>query len=221
MGKKIRYIGLVAIFLIIVSSINCIKAEENEYGSAEAWVKLKNGDWQEAPIVNVSLDIYEPFYVKATINNKVKAWTAFELVGAGTTKTFEVIEGPSKYEQAITYDEQKDANWSETFTWKLRPTDNKFAGGQTPLKFYVQFQAKVENDRSVAGYDIVKKSMYLNLILPTINNQIWEGYEEDNTQTNTNNTSEDKTETNDTPGFEIILLILAVYFVLLYKKKRD
>lgn len=220
MRKISKYIVIIAMLLMIFSSVNCIKAEENEYGYAKAWIKLNNEEWQKAPVDNISLDIYESFYVKTEVKTKVECFPSLVLEGAGTTKTFEVIEGPSKYDEVLGWaPDMKPAGWNETFIWKVRPTDNKFAGGHTPLKLLVQFQfISGQNRDGINQYD--HENIYLNLVYPLINNKIWEGYNEDNTQTKTNNSIDNNIENNDTPGFEIILLLLAIYFIILYKKRR-
>jgi len=215
-----KYIWIITIFLLILLSAKSIKAEENEFGTGQAWIKFYGEEWQEAPIRNISLDIYEIFYVKAEVRAKVDCWPAILLEGAGNTKTFEVLEGPSEFGEGLGFgDDLKPPGWNKTFIWKLRPTNNKFVGGYTPLKLFVQFQIIAGKDRNgLTLYD--DKDFYLKLVLPRINNLIWEGYEETDSSLDSNEeNSSNNVET--TPGFEIILIILSVSLLLVYKKKKN
>ena len=189
-----------------------------EYGICETWIKIKNSEWQKTPIINVSLDIYEPFYIKAIITTKVECRVALELEGAGFTKTFEVIEGPSKYSQAICHNE-KPKGWNNTYIWKVRPTDNKFAGGSTPLKLYVQYKKRYDDDWH-SKYDYNKKSEYIRLISPQINRTYWEVYQEDKEIVNSDSSNQNNTAFSKTPGFEIVCVLLAAFSVVFFRRRK-
>jgi len=193
MKKRCIKLAVGLLLITMVFSVPSICAGENEYGTYEAWIKLDDGDWQEVPITGVSLDIYEPFYVRATLTNKIECWPLVELEGVGQTVTFEVVEGPSEFEEYVSYKEQKPAGWSETYEWKVRPTDHDFVGGQTPLKLFVQFRIMIDVEGSDL-VDYITKMDDVNLILPTINHKIWEGYTED---TDGNDGSDDGNASNE------------------------
>ncbi len=209
---------LFALFFILLS-VNIFQSSEIEYGICETWIKLKNHEWQETPVTNVSLDIYETFYIKAKITTKVRCRVALELEGAGFTKTFEVIKGPSKYSQAICHGE-KPKGWNNTYIWKIRPTDNKFAGGTTPLKLYVQYKKKYD-DHWHSEYEYDKKSEYVKLISPQINYTLWGGYQENTDSVDSDIFKQNNTGGSNTAGFEIVYLLLATFLVAFFIRKNN
>ncbi len=204
--------------LFLILSSGKIKASETEYGICNSWIKLEDNEWQKTPVKNVSLDIYEPFYIKAKITTKLECRVALELVGAGFTKTFEVIQGPSKYNEAICYSE-KPKGWNETFQWKLRPTDNKFAGGTTPLKLYVQYKKRYDDWHSEYEYD--KKYEYVRLLSPHINKTFWEEYQDESIFNTQDATNQKNTVGNKTPGFEILSFLIAAFLVFIFRRKEN
>ena len=205
---------LIMVFLIFILSMPIINAEErdSECGSAEAWVKLDGGEWQEAGIYNVSLDIYEEFKVRITAKTKVLCHVDVLISGAGGTVTFEVIDGPLEYDE---WRGEMNVPEGETRTFEstVRPTDNKFVGGNTPLSVNIQFTPPHWED------DICH--VKFGLINPHINNKIWDGYTEpasdDNSDAGESENGQNNVK-NDSPGFEIILFLLVLGLVLYYKK---
>jgi len=215
--KLRRTILAVIIILFILSFTKIIIAEENEYGICNAWFKLENEEWQKTPIENISLDIYQPFYIKAEMLNKIKCWPSFRLTGVGNTETFEVIEGPSEFSKSYYYHDQVEEGWSETHIWKIRPTDNKFVGGYTPLKLNVQFEIKELNEHT-GDVEYLSELIEMHLVYPFINENIWSGYQEDESNLNSENNSNQNE--NKTPGFELILLILSLILIFYLNKRK-
>ena len=173
-------------------------------------------EWQETPVEAISVDIYEPFYVKATMKNKIKNWPTIALETVGNTVTFEVIEGPTDIDKPTRIEDQQEAGWTETYIWKVRPTNNTYVGGYTPLKIYVQFDI-VEQKEYQMEPNYITESFELNVIRPYINNEIWGGYQE-NSNSSLGQNGQNK---DNMPGFELIVFILSISIVyLMFRKKK-
>ncbi len=221
MKKSARYIIIITIFLVIFSVFDIVNAEENDFGKGRCYVKVKDRNWEDPPVENISLDIYETFYVKIELSLKVKCWPSLWLEGGGSTKTFEVVEGPGEFDRPYNYQDMKDPGWNETVIWKLRPTDNKYAGGYTPLKLFVQL-------KNISGYDYSGISQYeyrnmnFNLVFPRINRTIWEGYKEQSDDLDdSTNLSKSSDNQSNTSGFEIAILIISIWAFIILKKKNN
>jgi len=217
-GMKL-VVGLLLITMVFL--VPGIYAEENEYGTYEAWVKFDGGDWQDVPIEDISLDIYEPFYVKATLTTKIECYVSLSLIGTGVTKKYEVVEGPSEFEETLSCgDEKKPAGWSETYEWKVRP-NKEWAGGTSSCRMFAQFTKEID----VEGSDIVDyeyKGDYVNLVHSYISNTIWEGYTEDtdgNDGSDDGNTNNGEDDGNSSPGFELVFVLLALSILYYFKRK--
>jgi len=204
--KKMIIIAFLA--FVLISPI--IGAEDSECGSAEAWVKLDDGEWQEAGVYGLSLDIYEEFEVKVTATTKVLCHVDVLLQGAGKTVTFEVVNGPLEYGNWVG-EMNIPAGETRTFESTVRPTDNKFVGGTTPLSMKVQF--------TPPGIDDDNCQVSFGLINPKINNQIWEGYTGDSTDNSNDGTNGGTSSDNESPSFEIIIVLLAISILMFYRKK--
>jgi len=221
MKKRGIKLAVGLLLVTMVFSVPSICAGENEYGSYEAWVKFEGGDWQDVPVEDISLDIYEPFSVKAILTTKIECYVSLSLIGTGVTKKYEVVEGPSEFEETLSYSgEKKPADWSETYEWKVRPNE-EWAGGTSSCRMFVQFTKEIDVEGSeIVDYDV--KSDYVNLVHSYISNTIWEGYTEDtdsNDGSDNGNSNNSEGGSNGIPGFELVVALLALSVVLYFRRK--
>lgn len=126
-------------------------AGECEYGTVNAWARTvaKDGSWGEwrAATVHDSLLVGEPFQVKVEVTPMVNCTLSLWLLGAGSTKAYEVISGSTSslgwYGEILT--KEVNANRSEVFHWMIRPTAN-WSRGIAALNVYAQFTAGGTNE---------------------------------------------------------------------------
>lgn len=203
---------LVCVFILLLFPI----VNAGKYGEVEAWFKKTDGEWQNAT-ATPTLKIGEPFWIKINMTAEENAALAYRLKEPGETKAFEVIEGPSKLGEAGHLG-WKDANWSNTYQWKLKTTGN-WSYGNAPLNILVKFTIKDYGDL----YD---DRVRFSIVNAYISSEEWEGSEtetvedyQENTKGKLNQNSEEK----DFPwayvggGSLIILIIIGIW---LYKRNR-
>lgn len=203
--KILLILSLLSIFLM--QSIN---AEENDYGIVDAWVKIKEQDWQDAGLTNVELKTYEPFWVKTTITTKVPTTLHLGIQEPGSIKAFETIEGPSESGTTddiyLIHEYDNPAGWTKTYEWKLRPTGN-WTSGTAPLNLKVFF---IPEDT-----EYNKKDIEFVLINTYISKEKWEGSIDNNV---INDNSQNNNGSDNTPGFETILILLAIISIVIISK---
>lgn len=214
--NKIIIAILFLIFLLIFTSV--IAARENEFGSVNAWVKIKDRDWQKIRVDNVTLKIGEPVDIKVTLSTKIECNTYVEIEGPGNTVTYELIEGPSKYSEFYII---KDcyAGWNETLYWRFYPTGN-WTVGTAPLNLFVQF-TKIIYDEIHGTYDSEDRTINAGLINAYISSQVWEGDIVNLESNEIDKTNKVIDSDKKSVGFEFILMIfIFLSFIMLIKKQR-
>jgi sarcinarray family protein len=189
-------------------------AAENEHGTVKAWIKLQDGEWQNASVDDVTLKVFEPFNVKVTITTKVECDLYLDISGPGSTKTYETVEGPSECGTAdrAYYIDDYDCpiGWNKTYEWTVQPTGN-WTEGTAPLNLYVGFDPPDIDDQT---------QIAIGLINAYIGPEEWEG------STN-NDTNEDFTNGNNggssTPGFELFAIMFAAItaYIISTRKQRN
>jgi len=201
--------------MILISNLSSVvNAAENEHGTVEAWIKFHDGEWQKPTTDTYHLKMYEPFQIKAIITSKVDGFIAPKIGGSGVTQAYEIIDGPSGYEQWLdNYD--CPVGWNETFIWTVRP-NGEWTEGTSGLNIRVGFNP----DESIGE----QTQIALGLINAYIEDEIWEGYVSENSEDTIDGTMDDNTGNNNnqsTPGFDSILLFLAIVcFLFLFVNKN-
>ena len=199
---KLTILLVFSFFLLL--SINAL-AKENPFGSANAWVELNDGQWQKAGLDDVVLKVNEPFYVKVNISTKVVCTVSFEIYGPGKTVTYMVLNGPSSYHETIVK-YNCPIGWNETFEWIVCPTNN-WTEGFAALNLRIQFSRwneKIQWDEN--GH------ANFGLINAYISPDIWNG-------TLDNESNKISSTNKQIPGFELIILFIAIILVLINKSK--
>ena len=116
-------------------------AAENEYGIVNAWFNEKN-----ATVEGFSMKIGEPAEIKVEVTSKIDGNVYIELNEPGITKSYNVVNGPSKFDESI--DNLKiESGWSKTFTWTVAP-NGAWKNGNAPINIFVEF-SKIKTDEKI------------------------------------------------------------------------
>ncbi len=116
-------------------------AAENEYGIVNAWFNEKN-----ATVEGFSMKIGEPAEIKVEVTSKIDGNVYIELNEPGITKSYNVVNGPSKFDESI--DNLKiESGWSKTFTWIVAP-NGAWKNGNAPINIFVEF-SKIKTDKKI------------------------------------------------------------------------
>ena len=201
-GKIINFVFLVSFVILLLGA--SVSAAENEFGAAKAWIKLQDGEWQNASVYDVTLKVHEPFNVKLTVTTKVECNVYILIDGAGSTVTYELIEGPSEYDDYLD-NYNCPIGWNQTFEWVARPTGN-WTEGTAPLNAHIFFFT-MEEDKKVG----------IGLINAYISPEEWEGSTTGNT--NGESSNDDNNQGQSTPGFELILVVYSIALALFWKRR--
>jgi len=174
MKIKAICLGIMAAVMMVVVSMPSSNAGECEYGTVQAWARTLNddgswGEWQNAT-VHANLKVHEPFQVKVKVTTKVDIpWLDIWLERAGTTKAYEVTEGPTNnirgggvHGNTVSLD-NVPAGWSGNYEWILRPTGN-WTEGMAVLNVGSSFST-MEDDKFVD----------FTIIAAYIENEEWSG----------------------------------------------
>jgi len=208
-------IGILQIILICLVPRLVADYDDGEYdfGTVEVKIRLNGGEWQDPGITGITLKLYEPFEIKATLTNKVKSSAGVMIQGAGSTKTFEMLKGECEWKKWCSKP-SVEAGVTKTYEWTMRPIETRFVGGTTPLKMYYQFTRwndefeETENDYGA-----------INLISPTISHEIWDSYNDNIDNNQDLNRLNNKNE-NKSPGFILIIILISLLIISSYKKNK-
>jgi len=210
MKNKLIIIAIIMLMMLPMQTVTA-KEKEEEYGKAEAYIKFLNGDWIDPGVEDISLDTYEPFWVKLKITVKEKCHVDFSITGPGHGDNFDTVEGPTECTSMTMITDlghymNCEPGWNGTWEWKIHPNDN-WAGGTAGLNLDVFFSTREKTENIV-----------FPLLYTYINKTIWAGYteEEKNPDGNQDGNNDQK---NDTAGFETITLMIALMLVCFILKK--
>jgi len=204
---------LIPLFLLFFSTLQNVSAGECEYGTINAGFSKDGATWQNATVNHINYSCGEPFFVKATIKPKIdlisidiKIWETGE--SNKQDSTFELLEGPNCF---FTYFDIYPVNKNDVFTyfWKFRvKPDTDWVNGNAPLNLHVQFD-KNDNDNKDITFTIV--NMYIQDVM-------WEGYIENHDD---QSLGQNMPEKNNSPGYEFFLLIILIFFIAIYNRKKN
>ena len=138
MVQKNRLLFSLIIICILIQ--NC-GAAENNFGIVKAWCNQ-----EPATVNNLKVKINEPITIKIEINSKIDGFIDVILEEPGTTKSYDVISGPTDFDDYISYDVTH--GWSKEETWIITP-NGKWTNGNTPINLYVQFNQAIDEVEQV------------------------------------------------------------------------
>jgi len=196
--------------LVFLCFIPCIEAGECNYGTLHAWYSKDNITWENSTVHDAYLKRGQPFYIKAETTSKVDLMAmSLQLwetgIDTADDSVFQLIEGPNCFFHSIPfYNIKKDD--TSTYLWKiLIDPDTNWGGGNAPLNIRAQYN--INNDESDEIYFTVAN---INII-----DALWEGY-----TNNSNAENKNTINNNNTPGFELYLLITVYVIFLFCDRKR-
>jgi sarcinarray family protein len=189
----------IIVFCIIIQSCT---AGENEYGIVISWY-----DNQPATVEGVGLKINEPVEIKVEVTSKVDAsFIDIVLCEPGVTKSFDVISGPSDFEEWISEDDIK-SGWIKAYTWTICPNGN-WVDGNAPINIFVQFNKEIGDNLKIQ-YSIAN---------PHILDEQYTGSNPSHTTTTSSSTNQ--SQSNSSPSFGIIAALLNVALVVMWKQRN-
>jgi len=198
-NKIIKTALSIIVFCIIIQSCT---AGENEYGIVKSWY-----DNQPATVEGVGLKINEPVEIKVEVTSKVDAFfIGIELCEPGVTKSFDVISGPSDFDELISEYDIK-SGWVKAYTWTICPNGN-WVDGNVPINIFVQFSKEINDDR-IIQYSIAN---------PHILDEQYSGSNPFHTTTTSSSTNQ--SQSNSSPSFGIIAALLSVALVVMWKQRK-
>jgi len=131
--KNILLFSVIIICILIQNS----SAAENNFGIVKAWCNQ-----EPATVNNFKVKINEPIIVKVEITSKIEGFIDVILEEPGPTKSYDVISGPTDFDDYITYD--VTSSWSKEETWVITP-NGKWTNGIAPINLYVQLNKDIDD----------------------------------------------------------------------------
>jgi sarcinarray family protein len=137
---------IIIILILLFLTLDIVSTEENEFGIVKAWFNEKNATLET--LEGIKLRIGEPVEVKVEVISKVNGHVFVVLTEPGVTKSFDILNGPSKLDERI--DNLKiESGWSNTYKWKLVP-NGAWKNGNAPLNVVVNFyNLKTKNNKVI------------------------------------------------------------------------
>lgn len=201
--KKIRIKFLIVFFILLFSSYNTF-SKENYFGTAEARVKLIDGQWLKSGLNDIVLKVNEPFFVKVNISTKIDCTVSFEIYSPGKTVTYRVLSGPSAYHETIVK-YNCPIGWSENFEWIICPTNN-WTDGYAALNLRIQFSRW---NKTIKWDE--NEQLQIGLINAFISSENWNGtinLESTNISSNI----------HQIPNYKIIIFLITLILIIILKK---
>ncbi|CAG1007594.1 MAG: sarcinarray family MAST domain-containing protein [Candidatus Methanoperedens sp.] len=134
-----KYKIFILIFALFFINFQIVTGAENEYGIVRAWFNGEN-----ATVEGIQLKIGETGEVKVEVLSKINGDISLKLKEPGTTRAFNVLNGPSKQDEWI---DSKIENGSlKTYIWTISP-NGVWKNGNAPINIFVQFNKGMNNKK--------------------------------------------------------------------------
>jgi sarcinarray family protein len=203
-----RFAGISIVFLLLfpIFSASAVFAGECSYGSMYAWFRRDNEEWRNAT-AHPYLKLGEEFEVKVVVTAKTGLSVIFFKLREFGTPVFEVLDGPTVMDELLVCGRSVKTGENFTYIWRVRVNpDTKWFNAYSPLEVFAQFN---KNDHDSC-------TVYFDVLTAYVLDEFWEGYNATCNYNNTNITSGKKV----TPGFEILLFLVAVFFMVFLVRRR-
>jgi len=223
---KRKIIAILFIFLLNLS-IATIKADdpppENAKGISDAWFSEDGISWEQST-TNATLKLGQPFYIKTYVKAKIDLnflGVTLKNLG-GPPYDFLLVEKPNNIPDHGTWNEIVDndgyyigdisikkpvAGEEYYFIWKLRVNpESDWWGAKSPVNFNAGF---TKDGTDNMAYTVV------NIF---IKNEVWDGDIDEN-DGNDGDSDDNTGESQNTSGFELIFIVLALIAIIVYRKK--
>jgi len=226
MKKIIILAGL--LMLVAILMLPSIDAGSCRYGTMYAWYSKDGENWSNATAYDTG-KLGEPFYVKVELTAKTDLMGIYfridETADAKEGSSFEMLEGPIVLEGPqptespnypcddcfFCYCSFMDIKENETVTLKFKlcvKEDNDWIGGTAPVEVFTLFS--IDDD--------VDCDIYFHAVNIAILEETWDGLS-NNDSSNLNGSNGSSDFNNGTPGFELVVVLLALSVVLYYRRK--
>jgi sarcinarray family protein len=197
-----KYKNRILISLILVILITQIgNAAEIDYGIVKAWCND-----EPATVKDLNVKIGEPINIKIEVISKINGFVDIQLYEPGITKSFNVISGPSVFDEWISeYNVEPD--WKKEYTWTIVP-NGEWTSGRAPVNIIVNFNKEI-NDDLTAQFTIAN---------PYILDEQYSG----STQKPTPDpkSTDQPPSSEGSPGFGVVAALVGVAAVVLIMKKE-
>ena len=198
-----EYMKLVLFIIILLLSMQTSFAAENEYGIVNAWFNEKN-----ATVEGFSMKIGEPAEIKVEVTSKIDGNVYIELNEPGITKSYNVVNGPSKFDESI--DNLKiESGWSKTFTWIVAP-NGAWKNGNAPINIFVEF-SKIKTD----------KKIQFTIANPYILDEQYSGSTPSQTSSAMQPSPIGTSETQQTPFLSALVALVVILGVCMIQKRTN
>ena len=210
-GKRMRQRALFyAIILFVIPLIApAVSAGECCYGSVHAWFQGSNGQWENATAHPVLLP-GEVFHIKIRVSLSTKCQVFFLKLHEFGTPVFEVLAGPSRFEELLEHRVTMNENQQYTYRWtvRVRP-QTTWTYGNAPLEVFAQLNRN-DFEECCIDFDVLVAS-----ILPLVQT-------DSEAHDVRKDTSSDSAFGEERMGFqlEVTFIAVAVFYIVLYLKKR-
>jgi len=200
-----KFVGVVVFFLLLFSTffVSVVDAGECKYGSMYAWFRNTNEEWRNAT-AHPSLKLGEEFEVKVVITAGTDLSVIFFKLREFGNPVFEVIDGPTDIGELLECGRSVKNGDNFIYNWIVRvKTDTEWFNAYCPLEVFIQFN-KNDHDDCTVSFDVLTAYVV---------NEYWDGY---NATDNINSMS----EKNSMPGFEFLMLLITVCFIVFFRRKK-
>jgi sarcinarray family protein len=204
--KRTWAVLCLGILFFITNIVTIVTAGECQYGSAHAWFRTPDGEWQNATF-HPQLKRGQEYEIRITVTTKTTLQVFFLKLHEFGTPVFEVLDGPMMMEQIFENRQTIPSNQTFTYLWHMRvKPETSWVNGYAPLEIFAQFNVN-DADECRIGFDVITASIV---------DELWQ----DDAQTTQNkDQSSPDISRNDLSGFEITAMLIVVFLCNRMKKR--
>ena len=197
MNNKIRFIISMVLLCLVIQIAG---ASENDYGIVKAWCNN-----EPATVDGLKLKIGEPTIIKVEVTSKINGFLDLIIEEPGVTNSFDVISGPSDFDEIISeYDVKPE--WTKEYIWTISP-NGRWTDGNAPINLYVQFNQDIDEVERVQ----------FTIANPYILDEQYSGP----TRTAIDPSSTDETPSQGSPGFGVVGALMGIMLAVGYMSGKN
>ncbi|MCD4847053.1 MAG: sarcinarray family MAST domain-containing protein [Candidatus Aegiribacteria sp.] len=200
--KFVKKLVLLYVMIYLTCNVSAVETDLVEY---EVYYNEK-----VTTVYDAELKVGEPATIKAVVYLKKNVDVSTGITASGwgfknVDQPFEVIKGPSEFTE-VAREFDHNAGETVTFEWIVRPTDEA-AGWTIPLNiaftFYDRDEKESENPYFTAASILIPDEHYSG---PT--------------RTSTDPSSTNQSQSQGSPGFEVVGALLGILLAVVYRAGR-
>ena len=205
--ENMKLIKKIMLFCVIICLICNVSAFDNDFTNGSVYFNEK-----KCTVYDAELKVGEPAIIKAVVYLKKNVDVSTGITASGFDRKrkdqpFEVIEGPSEFTE-VAREFDHNAGETVTFEWIVRPTDEA-AGWTIPLNIAFTFYDRDEKE----GYPF--KFTAANIM---VHDEQYSGPAP--TRTTTAPSSTDQSQSQGSPGFGVVGVMLGILLAVVYRAGR-